>query len=195
MRHGQAHFTRMRRQLCTALLITVCVLAIITVFLHSNQATSGAGNAVNRGYFNGLDVDFSAIAVGRYRVYPSLLRRGKTEERATLSLVSHSTLEHLPLLPALAKRWRGPISLALFVPYNEVREAVLRVQQLRKCDADVEQFVDVHLVTILSTPEGQTAETINKEVFNAVTVERWDEPEECGIIGQLNRCSDIFWAG
>ncbi|KAB7502417.1 Beta-1,4-glucuronyltransferase 1 [Armadillidium nasatum] len=61
----------------------------------------------------------------------------KTEEKNEITLVSQCSLSRLHLLPELAKRWEGPLSICVFLLPEEVETGIKILLLLRKCVPDL----------------------------------------------------------
>lgn len=63
-----------------------------------------------------------------------------------ITLVSQCSVDNLHYIPALAKRWNGPISIAIFAPGHEAVVALHGIDLLRKCEPEVKEFVTFHVM-------------------------------------------------
>jgi Glycosyl-transferase for dystroglycan len=95
---------------------------------------------------------------GQYRIHPWKFQKNGAEG-SLLSLVSHCTISHFNLLPTLAKRWQGPISLAIFVPNGQLQPVILQLGRLRQCHHNLKRFLDVHFVTLLTAHDQNDTST------------------------------------
>ncbi|XP_077444946.1 beta-1,4-glucuronyltransferase 1 [Stigmatopora argus] len=90
---------------------------------------------------------------GQYRVYKNLVQSQWAGPNA-LTLATHTSLGNLHHLSELAERWRGPISVAVFVHgRDEVRLATGLLYALGALCPRVRALVDFHLVCL----SGETA--------------------------------------
>ncbi|XP_068707902.1 beta-1,4-glucuronyltransferase 1-like isoform X1 [Montipora foliosa] len=104
--------------------------------------------------FNNLPVDSS----GQYKIqtnfFLSKIHQEKGQEDVTL--VTHCTSNHLHYLLDLSVHWKGPISLAVFVPGYDVASSYESLVGLYQCDQRFKEHVTVHLVYPLSNPPAAT---------------------------------------
>ncbi|UYV82953.1 B3GNT1 [Cordylochernes scorpioides] len=91
---------------------------------------------------------------GEYRIVNSLQRSdGPPVSRRDVTLVTQATQRNLPHLAELAARWKGPLSVTLFVAgASGVGPAIDAVLRLRRCHPDVRQNATFHLVYPLHNP-------------------------------------------
>ncbi|XP_069750239.1 beta-1,4-glucuronyltransferase 1 isoform X2 [Narcine bancroftii] len=90
---------------------------------------------------------------GRYRLYPDVTRCpvagrwGLGEAQWGLALATHASANNLHHLPGLVRRWRAPISLALFSTAYDLAEALQALHLLSLHCPGVRDLVVVTLVT------------------------------------------------
>ncbi|XP_031844959.1 beta-1,4-glucuronyltransferase 1 isoform X1 [Nomia melanderi] len=87
-----------------------------------------------------------------YRVLPFVLVG--TEERDKLpqvTLCTHATADHVYGIVELARRWEGPLSLAIFTPGLDAGTAVALLDRACRCEPEMYK-VSVHLVFPTSRP-------------------------------------------
>ncbi|XP_077598229.1 beta-1,4-glucuronyltransferase 1 [Stigmatopora nigra] len=90
---------------------------------------------------------------GQYRIYKNLVQ-SQWDGPNALTLATHTSLGNLHHLSELAERWRGPISVAVFVHGpDEVRLATGLLYALGALCPRVRALVDFHLVCL----SGETA--------------------------------------
>lgn len=96
---------------------------------------------------------------GQYKIQvnflPSAIQPVKGQHDVTL--VTHCTSNHLHYLLDLTKHWKGPISLAVFVPGYDVVTTFTTLLGLNQCDQTFRDCVTVHLVYPLSHPPAGNA--------------------------------------
>ncbi|XP_076237041.1 beta-1,4-glucuronyltransferase 1 [Calliopsis andreniformis] len=94
-----------------------------------------------------------------YRVLPFVLRG--TEERNKLpqvTLCTHATADHVYGIVELARRWEGPLSLAIFTPGLDAGTAVALLDRACRCEPEMYK-VSVHLVFPAGRPPALSQET------------------------------------
>jgi len=103
--------------------------------------------------FNNLPTDSS----GQYKIEANfLLSKIRPEKRKPdLALVTHCTSNHLHYLLDLTVHWKGPISLAVFVPGYDVITTYTSLLGLHQCVQRFRDHVTVHLVYPLSHPPAE----------------------------------------
>ncbi|KAJ8678984.1 hypothetical protein QAD02_014771 [Eretmocerus hayati] len=79
------------------------------------------------------------------RVLPFALRAESNEKLPQLSLCTHATAEQVYNVVELARRWEGPISLAVFAPGSDARLAVELLDLACHCEPSMTK-VSVHLI-------------------------------------------------
>lgn len=96
---------------------------------------------------------------GQYKIEVNFLvakiRPGKDQHDVTL--VTHCTSNHLHYLLDLTKHWKGPISVAVFVPGYDVETTYTSLLGLHRCKQRIRERVTVHLVYPLSHPPAQNS--------------------------------------
>ncbi|OWA50289.1 Beta-1,4-glucuronyltransferase 1 [Hypsibius exemplaris] len=155
----------------------------------SSHVTLRTPNSQLSSFLNGKNTaDFILDASGKYRIYPFGFRknidnRAKSGVTVKVSLVSHCTTEHLTLLPALARRWQGPISMAVYSSPSDLEDTIRRFELLRQCNPDVEQLVDAHFVTLLTPGDRRPASSVALDV---------DNQQQPSVEERFLRCDDLF---
>ncbi|XP_067831639.1 beta-1,4-glucuronyltransferase 1 [Heptranchias perlo] len=109
----------------------------------------GTGAGRRQSFVRGLAAGGALDASGQYRLYRDVSRSlvAAAGERADLLLATHGTVNNLHHLPALVRRWRGPLSVALFAPAGELPEALLTLYRLSLHCPGVRELVTFTLVT------------------------------------------------
>ncbi|XP_025158248.1 beta-1,4-glucuronyltransferase 1 isoform X2 [Harpegnathos saltator] len=81
-----------------------------------------------------------------YRVLPFVLRAAETTDRLPqVTLSTHATADQVYGIVELARRWEGPLSLAVFVPGLDAGLAVAQLDRACRCEPAMYK-VSVHLV-------------------------------------------------
>ena len=81
---------------------------------------------------------FDNVAVGRKYIQLS--------KEFDVTLATQSSLDHLHWLPKIVETWRGPVSVAVFVPDIEFEAALLYIAKLRNCVIEVQHQVTFHFL-------------------------------------------------
>ncbi|KAJ7369426.1 Beta-1,4-glucuronyltransferase 1 [Desmophyllum pertusum] len=91
---------------------------------------------------------------GQYKIEVNFLpsRFQPVKGQHDVTLVTHCTSNHLHYLLDLTKHWKGPISLAVFVPGYDVVTTYTSLIGLHQCDHTFRDRVTVHLVYPMSHP-------------------------------------------
>lgn len=69
-----------------------------------------------------------------------------------VTLVSQCSPDNLHHIESLIKRWKGPMSIAVFSPDRDAVSSMFGIQILRKCNADIRRFVTFHIMYPSSHP-------------------------------------------
>ncbi|XP_078392563.1 beta-1,4-glucuronyltransferase 1 [Cetorhinus maximus] len=99
-----------------------------------------------------LPADAGLDASGRYRLYRDVSRspvaaRAAQSPGLELSLATHSSVHNLHQLPALVRRWQGPLAVAVFAPAGELLQALLALRRLELYCPGLRDTVTFTLVT------------------------------------------------
>ncbi|XP_041037960.1 beta-1,4-glucuronyltransferase 1 [Carcharodon carcharias] len=99
-----------------------------------------------------LPADAGLDASGRYRLYRDVSRspvaaRAARSPGLELSLATHSSVHNLHQLPALVRRWQGPLAVAVFAPAGELLPALLALRRLELYCPGLRDTVTFTLVT------------------------------------------------
>lgn len=69
-----------------------------------------------------------------------------TYDGKDITLISQCSVDNLHYLIDTAERWRGPISIAVFTPYNDAVISIYAINALRRCYPMIRDLVTFHLV-------------------------------------------------
>jgi hypothetical protein len=84
--------------------------------------------------------------------YISSIHRVRPED-SLITYATHGDFRYLDNLVALVKRWRAPISIALFAPGSDMTSTLERILYLRQCETPlIKEWVSFHLVTLFGEP-------------------------------------------
>jgi N-acetyllactosaminide beta-1,3-N-acetylglucosaminyltransferase len=92
-------------------------------------------------------------------VFPAAVADSNHAELVTAA--SHCSVDHVLQAAKLAQAWRGPVSLAVFVPLSELDEAVRRLHMLRRCHTNAMRFLTLALVL----PAGQASASTTRALI------------------------------
>uniref|UniRef100_A0ABD2VWJ8 N-acetyllactosaminide beta-1,3-N-acetylglucosaminyltransferase n=1 Tax=Trichogramma kaykai TaxID=54128 RepID=A0ABD2VWJ8_9HYME len=89
---------------------------------------------------------YSANGTGRqYLVLPNAVKAQGVDDLPELTLCSHATADQVYDVVELARRWEGPISLAVYVPSTDAALAVDFLERACRCEPAMTR-VSVHLI-------------------------------------------------
>lgn len=81
------------------------------------------------------------------RNYYLAVQAGRYKYSETVTLTTQATLNFLPHVEELCKRWKGPISVAVYAPGDDFRNARAEILRLRVCrDRCIREWVTWHFV-------------------------------------------------
>jgi len=67
-------------------------------------------------------------------------------EDPLITLTTHGDYRYLDNLIPIVERWRGPVSVALYVPYEDLTPTLVRIAYIRECTSDlVKEWISFHL--------------------------------------------------
>lgn len=83
-----------------------------------------------------------------------------------VTLVTQCSVNNLRYLPEMAKRWNGPISVALFTPHDDAIQAILSVRWLRHCyPLSIKKFVSFHFVYPIKHPPKPREHSVDPKIW------------------------------
>lgn len=80
-----------------------------------------------------------------YVRYGSFERRLKYDANNSVTIATHTTIEHLGQLVELVKLWDGPISVAVYAPGDDFYTAYITVLGMRECSRNIKENISFYL--------------------------------------------------
>jgi hypothetical protein len=105
-------------------------------------------------------------ADGLYRIIPNIASSLVNKSASLVTLVMHSTLNHLNKTLMLMKIWHGPMSITIFAPGLEFEKALNKVIKFYKCNQIQLQNLTIHMVT--NFPNNNDRVSFNRSAYNSV---------------------------
>ncbi|XP_022235243.1 beta-1,4-glucuronyltransferase 1-like, partial [Limulus polyphemus] len=97
---------------------------------------------------------------GEFRIINFLMRAEslgpRNNIRQDISIVTHTTVNHLHYLSRLSERWQGPMSVSVFAVTQDGSLAVESILYLRRCLPSIRYNTSFHLVYPLKNPSQET---------------------------------------
>lgn len=93
-------------------------------------------------------------------------RAGILTSHDDITLVTQCSVNNLHYLPEMAARWKGPLSVAVFIPGTDALKGLLALRWLRLCYPAAFESTEFHLVYPYTHEPAFSAEILDSMSFN-----------------------------